>query len=56
MSMVCLDFPIFVEVEASSCILNVDLSPTGKLHWPDLDIDLSTEILQAPERFPLIAK
>ncbi len=37
-------------------ILNVNLSPSGKLYWPDLDIDLSVEILDAPERFPLIAK
>jgi hypothetical protein len=37
-------------------ILNVNLSPTGKLYWPDLDIDLSIEILDAPERFPLVAK
>ena len=37
-------------------ILNVNLSPSGKLYWPDLDIDLSVEILDAPERFPLISK
>lgn len=48
-------FPWFKNTNINQ-ILNVSLSPTGKLHWPDLDIDLSVEILEAPERFPLIAK
>ena len=48
-------FPWFRDANVSH-ILNVTLSPTGKLHWSDLDIDLSTEILEAPDRFPLIAK
>jgi hypothetical protein len=48
-------FPWFKEANVSH-ILNVSLSPTGKLHWSDLDIDLSIEILEAPERFPLISK
>lgn len=48
-------FPWFKDANVSH-ILNVNVSPSGKLHWPDLDIDLSTEILKAPERFPLIAK
>jgi len=37
-------------------ILDVTISPTGNLHWPKLDVDLSIDILEAPERFPLIAK
>jgi hypothetical protein len=48
-------FPWFRDANVSH-ILNVTLSPTGKLHWSDLDIDLSIEILEAPDRFPLIAK
>ncbi len=48
-------FPWFKNTNINQ-ILNVSLSPTGKLYWPDLDIDLSVEILEAPERFPLIAK
>jgi hypothetical protein len=48
-------FPWFKNTNIGQ-ILNVNLSPTGKLHWPDLDIDLSIDILDAPERFPLIAK
>ena len=48
-------FPWFKNTNINQ-ILNVNLSPTGKLYWSDLDIDLSVEILEAPERFPLIAK
>jgi hypothetical protein len=48
-------FPWFKNTNVNQ-ILNVNLSPSGKLYWPDLDIDLSVEILEAPERFPLIAK
>ena len=48
-------FPWFKNTNINQ-ILNVNLSPTGKLYWSDLDIDLSVEILDAPERFPLIAK
>jgi hypothetical protein len=48
-------FPWFKNTNVNQ-ILNVNLSPSGKLYWPDLDIDLSVEILDAPERFPLIAK
>jgi hypothetical protein len=48
-------FPWFKEAKVSQ-ILNVSISGSGNLFWPELDIDLSTEILEAPERFPLIAK
>ena len=48
-------FPWFKDAKVGQ-ILNVTLSPSGKLHWPDLDVDLSVEVLEAPERFPLIAK
>ena len=48
-------FPWFKDAKVGE-ILNVTLSPNGKLHWPDLDVDLSVDILEAPERFPLIAR
>ena len=48
-------FPWFKDAKVSQ-ILDVSVSPTGKLYWPELDVDLSIDILDAPEHFPLIAK
>ena len=48
-------FPWFKNATVNQ-ILNVSVSPTGNLHWPDLDVDLSVDILETPERFPLLAK
>ena len=36
--------------------LNVREVSPGHFHWPDLDVDLTTEIIEHPERFPLKAK
>lgn len=49
------DFPWFKDAKVRQ-ILNAEFTPSGTLHWPELDIDLSLEILEAPKRFPLIAK
>lgn len=35
-------------------IYNVDLLHDAHLHWPDLDADLSLDILRHPDAFPLI--
>ena len=37
-------------------ICNIDLLHKTHLHWPDLDIDLSLEIITDPEKYKLIAK
>ncbi len=37
-------------------ILNVELTHPQHLYWPDLDVDLSVESIEHPERFPLISK
>jgi hypothetical protein len=37
-------------------IFNVEESHPGHLYWPDLDVDLSLDIIQHPERFPLISE
>jgi hypothetical protein len=37
-------------------ILNVKEPVPGHYHWPDLDVDLSLEIIRNPGRFPLTAK
>ncbi len=48
------DFPRFKE-EPVGRILNVEEPTKGHYYWPDLDIDLSLECIEHPERFPLRA-
>jgi hypothetical protein len=36
-------------------IFNLEEPHPSHLYWPDLDVDLSLETIQHPERFPLIA-
>jgi hypothetical protein len=49
------DFPWFREAPVKS-ILNVDEPSPNHFYWPDLDVDLTSEIIEHPERFPLKAK
>ena len=49
------DFPWFKDVPVGK-ILNVEEPVPGHFYWPDLDVDLSAEIIEHPERFPLKAK
>ena len=49
------DFPWFKDVPVGE-ILNVEEPMAGHFYWPDLDVDLSEEIIDHPERFPLRAK
>ena len=49
------DFPWF-EDETVSTILNVEESSNRHFYWPDLDVDLSVEIIENPGLFPLKAK
>jgi|MTBAKSStandDraft_1061840.scaffolds.fasta_scaffold31702_2 hypothetical protein len=46
------DFPWFRDVPIGR-ILNVEEPIPGHFYWPDLDIDLSAESIEHPERFPL---
>ena len=46
------DFPWFKEVSVRQ-ILNVEEPNPGHFYWPDLDVDLTMEIIEHPERFPL---
>ena len=48
-------FPWFKDANISA-ISNVELHGKEHIHWPDLDVDLSMEIIQKPEKFPLQAK
>jgi hypothetical protein len=36
-------------------ILNVAEVAPGHFYWPDLDVDLTAEMIEHPERFPLVA-
>lgn len=49
------NFPWFRDVPVGK-ILNVEEPTPGHFYWPDLDIDLTGEIISHPERFPLQAK
>lgn len=46
------DFPWFQNASVNQ-IFNLEEPSPGHLYWPDLDVDLSLEIIQSPERFPL---
>ena len=49
------DFPWFRDVPVGM-ILNVEEPAPHHFYWPDLDIDLTPEIIEHPERFPLKAR
>ena len=46
------DFPWFKE-QAVKSILNVEEPSSGHFYWPDIDVDLTEEIIEHPEHFPL---
>ncbi|MDP8229438.1 MAG: DUF2442 domain-containing protein [Candidatus Electryoneaceae bacterium] len=48
------EFPWFKDFPVGK-ILNVVGQTPGHLYWPELDIDLSIETIEHPERFPLKA-
>lgn len=49
------DFPWFKEAPVGK-VLNVEEPTPGHFHWPELDVDLTAEIIEHPERFPLKSK
>ena len=48
------EYPFFKNA-AIPDIYDVELHHNKHLHWPNLDIDLSVEILKNPHHFPLIS-
>jgi Protein of unknown function (DUF2442) len=48
------NFPWFKD-KTLNAILNVEEPSQGHYYWPDLDVDLTEEIIEHPERFPLRA-
>ena len=49
------EFPWFKKVPIEA-ILNVEQLTKGHLYWPDLDVDLSLDIIEHQERFILKAR
>jgi hypothetical protein len=49
------EFPWF-KVAAVAAILNVERPQPHHLYWPDLDVDLTLESIEHPERYPLKAR
>jgi uncharacterized protein DUF2442 len=49
------EFPWFQKAAIGE-LLNVELASPRHLYWPDLDVDLSVESIDFPERFPLVSK
>lgn len=49
------DFPWFRRASVEA-ILRLERPAPGHLHWPALDVDLSVESIEHPERYPLKAK
>ena len=49
------DFPWFRDQPVGS-ILNVEEPQPGHFYWPDIDVDLTKESIEHPERFPNKAK
>lgn len=46
------DFPWFKDAPVGN-ILDVEEPRPGHLFWPKLDIDLTVEIIEHPDKFPL---
>jgi len=46
------DFPWFKKQRLDS-IINVEESSPNHYYWPDIDVDLTQEMIEHPGRFPL---
>jgi len=49
------NFPWFKDKNVKS-ILNVEEQSPGHFYWPDIDVDLTEEMIESPECFPLQSK
>jgi len=49
------EYPWFKRAPVET-ILRLDRPQPDHLHWPDLDVDLSVDSIEHPERYPLKAK
>lgn len=48
-------FPWFKDAPVAH-LLNVELPHPTHLYWPELDVDLSVDYIEFPERFPLVSR
>ena len=48
------EFPWFKQAPVHA-ILKLERPSSGHLYWPDLDVDLSVDSIEHPERYPLKA-
>lgn len=46
------DFPWFKD-QLVKFIFNVEEPSPGHFYWPDIDVDLTSESIENPKRFPL---
>jgi hypothetical protein len=46
------DFPWFMDASIKE-ITNVKEESPGHLHWPDIDVDLTLDMIDNPESYPL---
>lgn len=49
------EYPWFRRASVEA-ILRFEQPQAGHLYWPDLDVDLSVDSIEHPERYPLKAK
>jgi len=49
------DFPWFKDASPGR-IIHIEEPQPGHLRWPDLDVDLTVDIIEHPERYPLKAR
>jgi hypothetical protein len=49
------DFPWFKSAPVEA-ILRLERPRPGHLYWPDLDVDLSVDSIEHPDRYPLKSK
>jgi hypothetical protein len=45
------EFPWFKD-EPVKAVLNVQEPSPGHFYWPEIDVDLTEEIIEHPERYP----
>ncbi|MEJ7891475.1 MAG: DUF2442 domain-containing protein [Solirubrobacteraceae bacterium] len=48
-------FPWFKRASVEA-IVRLECPRAGHLYWPDLDVDLSVDSIEHPERYPLLAR
>ena len=53
--MPCDEFPWFEE-QPIRAVLNVEEPSPGHFYWPDIDVDLTEDMIEHPEKYPKKAR